>query len=125
MRLRTGDAGSNKLPALYALSLKSQSLVLGLVLLFGCSQPVPAAHGPISPRDSYGYEGEDDPGGHDASETGECDPNTCIQPMVCVRLVTDTTLAVPDRKVRARCVSRESDLCRLDTAACATPSARP
>lgn len=100
--------------------LAAASFILMHVWLLGCSRHAPATRTPDRFADSYRYGNDDDPG-HDVSDTPDCDPNTCRSPLICVHVVTDTTLDVPDRKVRARCVSRDSDLCRLDPEACANP----
>jgi hypothetical protein len=95
--------------------------LLLLFVLLGCGRPVPAAQEPASSNEPYGYENDDDPLAHDDAESPECDLSNCKPPLVCAHVITDTTVAVPNPKAAAHCVSRDSDLCRMDAAACTNP----
>ena len=108
------------LPAL-PLSPKLRTNVSIILLLCGCAHSTPAPDCPVTASDPYGYEAQDDPLGALPEGLVKCDATNCKPPLACLEVVTDSTLEVPDRESRSYCVSRDSDLCRLDPAACKPP----
>jgi len=76
----------------------------------------PTSTGGTTTAPPYGYETDDDPGHQQGG--ADCNPDTSKPPHVCLGINPDTALEVPERSSQSVCVSPDSEVCKVDPAAC-------